>query len=159
MSGSLQAESGCTAVLRIQEPGPKPPVVIVHEWPSALRAHVVEVPAGCDVLLCVAAFVRHRRHGALVLGATGYVADVVLCKEPSPLKLWGTAMILGLAGCFFPPSASPAGVVVFLDRLQGAVLGGGLAEGGLVAAGPIVVMVAMFDQLPLLKGATEVDMG
>ncbi|KAM0917359.1 hypothetical protein ACQ4PT_009581 [Festuca glaucescens] len=104
------------------------------------------------MLSCVAAFARRGRRGALVLGATGRVADVVLCMEPSPLELRGTAAILGLAGCFFPPSASPAGVVVFLERLQGAVLGGGLAEGGLVAAWTIVVMVATFDRLPLLKG-------
>ncbi|CAM0880763.1 unnamed protein product [Alopecurus aequalis] len=137
--------------------GPKPPVVIAHECPSAMRAHVLEVPAGRDVLSCVAAFTRRERRGALVLGATGRVADAVLCREPSPLVLRGTAEILGLAGYFFPSSASPAGVAVFLSGPRGAVLGGGVAVGGLVAAGPVVVMVATFvaaafDRLPLVKG-------
>jgi hypothetical protein len=88
--------------------------------------------------------VRRGHRGALVLGASGHVTDVVLFKEPLLLELRGTAVILGLVGRFFPPSSSPAGVVVFLDRLRGVVLGGGLAEGGLVVAQTIVVMVATF---------------
>ncbi|XP_048562679.1 AT-hook motif nuclear-localized protein 16-like [Triticum urartu] len=136
--------------------GPKAPVVIAHECPSAMRAHVLEVPAGRDVLSCVAAFARRGRCGALVLGAAGHVADVVL-REPA-LVLRGTTEILSLAGCFFPsPSASAAGVAVFLAGPRGSVLGGAVAEGGLVAAGPVVVMVATFvaaaiDRLPLVKG-------
>jgi hypothetical protein len=103
--------------------------------------------------------VRRGHRGALVLGASGHVTDVVLFKEPLLLELRGTAVILGLVGRFFPPSSSPAGVVVFLDRLRGVVLGGGLAEGGLVAAGSIVVMVATFDRLSLLKGTAWPDTG
>jgi hypothetical protein len=117
-------------------------VVVVHERPSAMRAHVVEVPAGRDVLSCVA-----RGAGAVgrwFWARLGASQGVVLWKEPSPLELRGTTVILGLAGCFFLPSTSPVGVVMFLDRLRGAVLGGGLAEGGLVVAQPIVVMVATF---------------
>jgi predicted DNA-binding protein with PD1-like motif len=122
-----------------------------------MRAHVLEVPAGRDVLSCVAAFARRVRRGALVLGAAGRVVDAVLCRVPAPLVLRGTAEILGMAGCFFPNAASPAGVAVFLAGPRGGVLGGGVAEGGLVAAGPVVVMVATFvaatfDRLPLVKG-------
>ncbi|KAL6850272.1 hypothetical protein ACP4OV_020899 [Aristida adscensionis] len=138
------------------------PVVIAHECPSAMRAHVLEVPAGRDVLSCVAAFARRGRRGALVLGAAGRVADVVL-REPA-LVLRGTMEILSLAGCFFPPSpsaaSSAAGTAVFLAGPRGSVLGGGVAVGGLVAAGPVVVMVATFvaaalDRLPLVKGEEQ----
>jgi predicted DNA-binding protein with PD1-like motif len=137
----------------------KPPVVIAHECPSAMRAHVVEVPAGRDVLSCVSAFARRGRRGALVLGAAGHVTDVVL-REPA-LVLRGTMEILSLAGCFFPfpgpGSAAATGTAVFLAGPRGSVLGGGVALGGLVAAGPVVVMVATFvaaalDRLPLAKG-------
>ncbi|XP_062208270.1 AT-hook motif nuclear-localized protein 21-like [Phragmites australis] len=135
---------------------PKPPVVIAHECPSAMRAHILEVPAGRDVLSCVAAFARRGRRGALVLGAVGHVTDVVL-REPS-LVLRGTMEILSLAGCFFPsPSSAAAGTAVFLAGPRGSVLGGSVAVGGLVAAGPVVVMVATFvaaalDRLPPVKG-------
>uniref|UniRef100_A0A0E0JGB7 PPC domain-containing protein n=1 Tax=Oryza punctata TaxID=4537 RepID=A0A0E0JGB7_ORYPU len=148
--------------------GPKqPPVVIAHECPSAMRALVVEVPAGRDVVSCVAAVARRARCGALVLGASGRVADVVL-REPAALVLRGTMEILGLAGCFFP-SPSPvaeapggASAAVFLSGPRGSVLGGGVAPGGLVAAGPVVVMLATFvaaafDRLPLLKGEETVS--
>ena len=135
-----------------------PPVVIAqHECPSAMRAHVLEVPPGRDVLSCVSAFARRGRRGALVLGAAGSVADVVL-RDPAALVLRGTMEILGLAGCFFPfPSPGSAGTAVFLAGPRGTVLGGAVAPGGLVAAGPVVVVVATFvaaalDRLPLLRG-------
>ncbi|XP_039827020.1 AT-hook motif nuclear-localized protein 23-like [Panicum virgatum] len=122
-----------------------PPVVIAqHECPSAMRAHVLEVPPGRDVLSCVSAFARRGRRGALVLGAAGSVADVVL-RDPAALVLRGTMEILGLAGCFFPfPSPGSAGTAVFLAGPRGTVLGGAVAPGGLVAAGPVVVVVATF---------------
>ena len=64
-----------------------PPVVIAqHECPSAMRAHVLEVPPGRDVLSCVSAFARRGRRGALVLGAAGSVADVVL-RDPAAAAL------------------------------------------------------------------------
>ena len=141
-----------------------PPVVIAqHECPSAMRAHVLEVPPGRDVLSCVSAFARRGRRGALVLGAAGRVADVVL-RDPAAaaLVLRGTMEILGLAGCFFPfPSPGSAGTAVFLAGPRGTVLGGAVAPGGLVAAGPVVVVVATFvaaalDRLPLLKGEEPV---
>ncbi|RLN15386.1 AT-hook motif nuclear-localized protein 23-like [Panicum miliaceum] len=112
-----------------------PPVVIAqHECPSAMRARVLEVPPGRDVLSCVSAFARRGRRGALVLGAAGRVADVVL-RDPAALVLRGTMEILGLAGCFFPfPSPGSAGTAVFLAGPRGTVLGGAVAPGGLVAA-------------------------
>lgn len=137
----------------------KPPVVIAHECPSAMRAHLVEVPAGRDVLSCVSAFARRGRCGAMVLGAAGHVTDVVL-REPA-LVLRGTMEILSLSGCFFPfpgpGSVAATGTAVFMAGPRGSVLGGGVALGGLVAAGPVVVMVATFvaaalDRLPLAKG-------
>lgn len=151
----------CRPALCSPKSRPKPPVVIAHECPSAVRAHVLEVPAGRDVLSCVAAFARRRLCGALVLGAVGHVADVVL-REPA-LVLRGTMEILGLSGCFFPsPSAATAGAAVFLAGPRGSVLGGSVAAGGLVAAGPVVVMLATFvaaafDRLPLVKGEDSVS--
>jgi predicted DNA-binding protein with PD1-like motif len=144
-------------------PKPKPPVVIAaHECPSAMRAHVLEVAPGRDVLSCVSAFARRGRRGALVLGAAGHVADVVLGRDPAAagLVLRGTMEILSLAGCFFPFSAGTA--AVFLAGPRGAVLGGAVAPGGLVAAGPVVVVVATFvaaalDRLPLLLINKAVD--
>jgi hypothetical protein len=71
-----------------------------------------------------------------------------VAPAPSPLKLQGTAEILGLAGCFFPSSFSPAGVAVFLPVAgpRGTMLGDGLVasprEG--LWLGPVVVMVATF---------------
>ncbi|BAE95821.1 DNA-binding protein-like [Oryza sativa Japonica Group] len=148
-------------------PKPPPVAVIAHECPSAMRALVVEVPAGRDVVSCVAAVARRARRGALVLGASGRVADVVL-REPAAVVLRGTMEILGLAGCFFPsppphaaaegaPGGGGASAAVFLAGPRGGVLGGGVAPGGLVAAGPVVVVLATFvaaafDRLPLLKG-------
>jgi hypothetical protein len=41
--------------------GSKPPVVIAHECPSVMRAHVLEELDGRDVLLCVSAFTRRGR--------------------------------------------------------------------------------------------------
>ncbi|KAG2535767.1 hypothetical protein PVAP13_9NG137300 [Panicum virgatum] len=130
-----------------------PPVVIAqHECPSAMRAHVLEVPPGRDVLSCVSAFARRGRRGALVLGAAGSVADVVL-RDPAALVLRGTMEILGLAGCFFPfPSPGSAGTAVFLAGPRGTVLGGAVAPGGLVAAGPVVVVVATFVAAALDQG-------
>nr|CAB3471566.1 unnamed protein product [Digitaria exilis] len=131
-----------------------PPVVIAaHDCPSAMRAHVLEVPPGRDVLSCVSSFARRGRRGAVVLGAAGRVADVVLRRRE---VLRGSMEILGMAGCFFPfPRPSPA-TAVFLAGPRGTVLGGAVALGGLVAAGPVVVVVATFvaaalDRLPLIK--------
>jgi predicted DNA-binding protein with PD1-like motif len=125
------------------------PVVIAHECPSAMRAHVLEVPAGRDVLSCVAQFARRCRRGALVLGASGHVTDVVLRRDPGVLT-GGGMEILSLSGCFFPSSCS-AGTAVFLAGPRGSVLGGGVCR--VVAAGPVVVMLATFvaaalDRLP-----------
>ncbi|KAF0920831.1 hypothetical protein E2562_037299 [Oryza meyeriana var. granulata] len=164
--GMVTATDAATAAAdKLRRPcrgrGPKPPpVVIAHECPSAMRAMVVEVPAGRDVVSCVSAVARRARCGALVLGASGRVTDVVL-REPPALVLRGTMEILSLAGCFFPSpaagAADPGGAAVFLAGPRGSVLGGAVAAGGLVAAGPVVVILATFiaaafDRLPLLKG-------
>ncbi|KAL5227669.1 hypothetical protein ABZP36_015934 [Zizania latifolia] len=141
----------------------KPAVVIAHECPSAMRAHLVEVPAGRDVVLCVAVVACRARRGALVLGAYGHVANVVL-REPA-LVLRGTMEILSLSGCFFPSRSAAAmalGAAVFLAGPRGSALGSGVAAGGLVAAGPVVVMLATFvaasfDRLPLLKGVDSTN--
>jgi hypothetical protein len=99
-------------------------MVIAHECPSATRAHVLEVPAGRDVLSCVGQFVRRHRRGALVLGASGRVTDVVLRRDPPRALTGGRMKILSMSGCFFPSSYS-AGTAVFLAGPRGSVLSGG----------------------------------
>ncbi|TVU23098.1 hypothetical protein EJB05_32837, partial [Eragrostis curvula] len=130
----------------------RPVVMAAQECPSAMRAHVLEVPAGRDVLSCVAQFARRCRRGALVLGAAGHA---VVGRTPM--------QILSLVGCFFPgASAGAAGTAVFLAGPRGTVLGGAVAQlGGLVAAGPVVVMLATFvaaalDRLPLPPATVRV---
>ncbi|TVU23171.1 hypothetical protein EJB05_30205, partial [Eragrostis curvula] len=133
--------------------GVRPVVMAAHECPSAMRAHVLEVPAGRDVLSCVAQFARRCRRGALVLGAAGHA----VVGRSTPMQ------ILSLVGCFFPgASAGAAGTAVFLAGPRGTVLGGAVAQlGGLVAAGPVVVMLATFvaaalDRLPLPPATVRV---
>ncbi|XP_010916098.1 AT-hook motif nuclear-localized protein 16 [Elaeis guineensis] len=141
---------------------PKPPIVIARDIPTALRAHAMEVAAGCDISECIAGFARQRRRGVCVLGGSGCVTNVALRQPPTSappgafLTFHGRFEILSLLGCFFPPPVPPAaaaGLTVYLAGSQGQVVGGGVA-GALIAAGPVVVMAASFvtatfDRLPL----------
>ncbi|XP_037424858.1 AT-hook motif nuclear-localized protein 18-like [Triticum dicoccoides] len=135
---------------------PKPPVIITRDSASALRAHVLEVAAGCDVVDCVAAFARRRQVGVCVLSGTGAVANVSV-RQPggAVATLAGCFDILSLSGSFLPPPAPPSatGLTVYVSGGQGQVVGGTVA-GALVASGPVVIMAASFgnasyERLPL----------
>uniref|UniRef100_A0A453QKA9 PPC domain-containing protein n=1 Tax=Aegilops tauschii subsp. strangulata TaxID=200361 RepID=A0A453QKA9_AEGTS len=135
---------------------PKPPVIITRDSASALRAHVLEVAAGCDVVDCVAAFARRRQVGVCVLSGTGAVANVSV-RQPggAVATLAGCFDILSLSGSFLPPPAPPSatGLTVYVSGGQGQVVGGSVA-GALVASGPVVIMAASFgnasyERLPL----------
>ena len=135
---------------------PKPPVIITRDSASALRAHVLEVAAGCDVVDSVAAFARRRQVGVCVLSGTGAVTNVSV-RQPNAgvVSLAGSFDILSLSGSFLPPPAPPSatGLTVYVSGGQGQVVGGAVA-GALVAAGPVIIMAASFgnasyERLPL----------
>lgn len=137
----------------------KPPVIITRDSASALRAHVLEVAAGCDVVDSVAAFARRRQVGVCVLSGTGAVANVSI-RQPGAgpgavVSLVGRFDILSLNGSFLPPLDPPfaTGLTVYVSGGQGQVVGGTVA-GALVASGPVVIMAASFgnasyERLPL----------
>ncbi|XP_066325961.1 AT-hook motif nuclear-localized protein 23-like [Miscanthus floridulus] len=143
---------------------PKPPVIITRESANALRAHILEVAAGCDVFEALTAYARRRQRGVCVLSAAGTVANVTLRQpqssqtgpaSPAVATLHGRFEILSLAGSFLPPPAPPGAtsLAAFLAGGQGQVVGGSVA-GALIAAGPVVVVAASFsnvayERLPL----------
>jgi len=146
---------------------PKPPVIITRESANALRAHILEVAAGCDVFEALTAYARRRQRGICVLSAAGTVTNVTLRQpqsaqtgptSPVVATLHGRFEILSLAGSFLPPPAPPGATSLsaFLAGGQGQVVGGSVA-GALVAAGPVVVVAASFsnvayERLPLEEG-------
>ncbi|TVU42925.1 hypothetical protein EJB05_09350, partial [Eragrostis curvula] len=153
---------------------PKPPVIITRESANALRAHILEVAAGCDVFEALTAYARRRQRGVCVLSAAGTVANVTLRQpqssqtgpaSPAVATLHGRFEILSLAGSFLPPPAPPGAtsLAAFLGGGQGQVVGGSVA-GALIAAGPVVVVAASFsnvayERLPLEEGDEMVPQG
>ncbi|ERN09314.1 hypothetical protein AMTRI_Chr13g82780 [Amborella trichopoda] len=127
---------------------PKPPVIITRESANTLRAHILEVGAGCDVGECVATYARRRQRGVCILSGTGAVTNVSL-RQPAAagaiVTLHGRFEILSLSGSFLPPPAPPGAtsLTVFLAGGQGQVVGGSVV-GALVAAGPVIVIAASF---------------
>ncbi|KAL6861553.1 hypothetical protein ACP4OV_017253 [Aristida adscensionis] len=138
---------------------PKPPVIITRDSASALRAHVLEVAAGCDVVESVAGFARRRQVGVCVLSGAGAVGNIAL-RQPGAgpgavVSLAGRFEILSLCGSFLPPPAPPSatGLTVYVSGGQGQVVGGAVA-GPLIATGPVVIVAACFgnaayERLPL----------
>ncbi|KAL0913342.1 hypothetical protein M5K25_016794 [Dendrobium thyrsiflorum] len=137
---------------------PKPPVIITRESANTLRAHILEIGAGCDVFDCVATYARRRQRGICVLSGSGTVTKVSL-RQPSSsgavVALHGRFEILSLSGSFLPPPAPPGAtsLSIFLAGGQGQVVGGNVV-GELFAAGPVIVIAASFtnvayERLPL----------
>ncbi|KAG8093995.1 hypothetical protein GUJ93_ZPchr0012g19991 [Zizania palustris] len=138
---------------------PKPPVIITRDSASALRAHVLEVASGCDVVDSVASFARRRQVGVCVLSGTGSVTNVSI-RQPgvgpgAVFSLAGRFDILSLSGSFLPAPAPPSatGLTVYVSGGQGQLVGGTVA-GPLIAVGPVVIMAASFgnaayERLPL----------
>ncbi|KAJ3692570.1 hypothetical protein LUZ60_011665 [Juncus effusus] len=149
---------------------PKPPVIITRESANALRAHILEVGAGCDVFSALSAYARRRQRGVCVLSAAGSVTDVTI-RQPSSVTspgapvaaLQGRFEILSLSGSFLPPPAPPGAtsLAAFLAGGQGQVVGGAVA-GPLIAVGPVVIVAASFtnvayERLPLEEAEEEVQ--
>ncbi|XP_042448044.1 AT-hook motif nuclear-localized protein 18-like [Zingiber officinale] len=136
---------------------PKPPVVITRESTNAMRAHVMEVAAGNDVLESVIEYARRRQVGVTVVSGTGAVVGATV---RSPLggivpSLRGRFKIVSLSGSILPPSSLPAAswMTVYLADGQGQVVGGRVV-GPMVAAETVMLMVlsfsnATYEQLPL----------
>uniref|UniRef100_A0A0C9RQJ6 AT-hook motif nuclear-localized protein n=1 Tax=Wollemia nobilis TaxID=56998 RepID=A0A0C9RQJ6_9CONI len=152
---------------------PKPPIVITRDSPNALKAHVLEVSNGCDVVDSVSTFSRRRQRGIYILSGSGTVANVSLRQPAAPgavVTLHGRFEILSLSGAFLPPPAPPGvtGLTVYLAGGQGQVVGGSVV-GALVASGPVVIIAASFgnaafERLPLEEddpqpGAPPLQMG
>ncbi|XP_065017668.1 AT-hook motif nuclear-localized protein 23-like [Musa acuminata AAA Group] len=137
---------------------PKPPVIITQESANTLRAHILEVGAGCDIVECIATYARRRLRGICVLSGSGTVSNVTV-RQPSTagsvVTLHGHFEILSLSGSFLPPPAPPGAtsLTIFLAGGQGQVVGGNVV-GTLFAAGPVIVIAASFtnvayERLPL----------
>lgn len=141
---------------------PKPPVVITREaepQAAAMRPHVLEIPAGHDVVSSLGMFARRRGLGLCVLSGTGAVTNVAL-RQPPPaaaasICFHGRFEILSLSATFLPPMAADAvaakvsggggEVSISLAGPQGQVVGGTVA-GPLMAAGTVVVVAAAFSE-------------
>ncbi|KAL5727970.1 AT-hook motif nuclear-localized protein 22 [Ranunculus cassubicifolius] len=162
MSGMSGGEGEITRRPRGRPAGsknkPKPPIIITRDSANALRAHVMEIGNGCDVVESVSAFARRRQRGICILSGSGTVTNVTLRQPAAPgaiVTLHGRFEILSLSGSFLPPPAPPSatGLTIYLAGGQGQVVGGSVV-GQLLASGPVVIMAASFgnaayERLPL----------
>lgn len=150
---------------------PRPPPVVTRdvEPVSAMRPHVLEVPAGGDVSRALAGFARRRGVGICVLAGTGAVADVSLrhpsYSSPSPagvVVFRGRYEIVSISATFLAPSMSPAvprvvrDLSVSLAGPHGQIVGGAV-EGPLVAATTVVVLAAAFADVTFHRLPLEDD--
>ncbi|KAF3794699.1 AT-hook motif nuclear-localized protein 17 [Nymphaea thermarum] len=138
---------------------PKPPIVITRDAENAMRPHVLELAAGCDVVESVARFAQRHHLGLCVISGRGTVANVSLHNSTavassgrSPagtITFHGRFDILSLSGTYLlpsSPSSPPASssFTISLAGAQGQVVGGTVA-GSLVAASPVVLIAAAFN--------------
>ncbi|KAG0458691.1 hypothetical protein HPP92_021819 [Vanilla planifolia] len=145
---------------------PKPSVIITRESANVLRAHILEISGGCDILHCMAAYAQRRQRGIYVLSCSGAVTNVTL-RQPSSssgvLALHGRFELLSFSGSFLPPPAPPGAtsLSVFLSGGQGQVVGGNVV-GALFAAGPVIVIATSFanvayERLPLEEESAQLQ--
>ncbi|CAI9762980.1 unnamed protein product [Fraxinus pennsylvanica] len=138
---------------------PKPPTIVTRDNPNALRAHVLEVSAGCDIVENVSVYARRRGRGVCILSGSGTVSNVTLRQPAAPtgnvMTLHGRFELLLLSGTVLPPPAPPGagGLSIFLSGGQGQMVGGSVV-GPLIASGPVVLVAtsfanAVFERLPL----------
>ncbi|KAM0948985.1 putative AT-hook motif nuclear-localized protein 15-29 [Dioscorea sansibarensis] len=139
---------------------PKPPVIITRDAdpPTSMRAHVIEISAGHDLVEAIADFSRRRDIGVCVLAGSGAVSNVTLRQPPPPtlqpppagpsatVVFRGRFEILSLSATVFPPAtpalAAPA-LSVSLAGPHGQIVGG-IVAGPLMAAGTVVLVAAGF---------------
>ncbi|CAF1871731.1 BnaC04g48590D [Brassica napus] len=137
---------------------PKPPIIVTQDSPNSLRAHALEISSRNDICETLSDFARRKQRGICILSANGCVTNVTLRQPASSgaiVTLHEHFEILSLLGSILPPP-SPVGITgltIYLAGPQGQVVGGGVV-GGLIASGPVVLMVAsfmnaVFDSLPL----------
>ncbi|KAJ8749339.1 hypothetical protein K2173_018824 [Erythroxylum novogranatense] len=137
---------------------PKLPIIVTRDSANALRAHAMEVGAGCDISESLLIFAKRKQRGIYVLSGSGSVTNVSLRQPASSgatVTLHGRFEILSLVGSILPPPALPGitGLTIYLAGSQGQVVGGGVV-GSLIASGSVVIMAASFmnatfDRLPL----------
>lgn len=172
--GGAEGGSGTVEVARKprgRPPGsknkPKPPIIITRDNENAMRPHILEVAAGCDIGESVLHFVQRRQMGLCVMSGSGTVASVVLRRPtvpPSqPLKFRGQLEILSLSGMYLPApssysSSSPStgGLTLSLAGSQGQVVGGSVM-GEFIAAGPVTIIAASFTNPSYHRLPAEVD--
>ncbi|XP_022895389.1 AT-hook motif nuclear-localized protein 25-like, partial [Olea europaea var. sylvestris] len=63
---------------------PKPPTIVTRDAPNALRAHILEVSAGSDIVENVSVYARRRGRGVCVLSGSGTVSNVTLRQPAAP---------------------------------------------------------------------------
>ncbi|KAL1815860.1 hypothetical protein DCAR_0520195 [Daucus carota subsp. sativus] len=147
---------------------PKPPTVVTRDSPDALRSHVLEVPAGADIMESLNNYATQRGRGVCVLYGRGMVSNVTIREPASSVATFhGAFEILSLTGVLLPLPAPPGigGLSVLLRGREGRVLGGHVV-GPLTATGTVVVMAASFgnavyERLTLdgQRGAAQGDSG
>ncbi|XP_042450602.1 AT-hook motif nuclear-localized protein 18-like [Zingiber officinale] len=136
---------------------PKPPVVITRDSAHAVRAHVMEVAAGHDIVESVAEFARRRQVGVSLISGRGTVSDVTVSGPAGVvMPLRGRFDIVSLSGLVLPSSSLPAAswLTVYLGSVQGQLVGGSVV-GPMVAATPVMIMASSFgnaayERLPLM---------
>lgn len=172
--GGAEGGSGTVEVARKprgRPPGsknkPKPPIIITRDNENAMRPHILEVSAGCDIGESVLQFVQRRQMGLCVMSGSGTVASVILRRPtipPSqPLKFCGQLEILSLSGMYLPApssysssSSSTGGLTISLAGSQGQVVGGSVI-GEFIAAGPVTIIAASFTNPSYHRLPAEVD--
>ncbi|XAR60308.1 hypothetical protein NMG60_11033625 [Bertholletia excelsa] len=136
---------------------PKPPVVLSRETDfAAMKAMVLEVSPGCDVVENVVQFARRQHLGVSIISGCGSVSSVTLLHPAThapTLALHGPFNILSITGSVLlgmlpmpssPSFPSPAcSFGVSLAGQQGQVFGG-VVGGKVVAASKVVLVVATF---------------
>lgn len=172
--GGAEGGSGTVEVARKprgRPPGsknkPKPPIIITRDNENAMRPHVLEITAGCDVAESVLQFVRRKQIGLCVMSGSGTVASVTL-RQPTvpgaPLTFRGRLEILSLSGMYVPapaassssPSSLSGGLTISLAGAQGQVVGGSVA-GELTAAGPVTIIASSFTNPSYHRLPAELD--
>ncbi|KAL0671758.1 hypothetical protein Bca4012_034462 [Brassica carinata] len=132
---------------------PKPPIIVTQDSPNSLRAHALEISSRNDICETLSDFARRKQRGICILSANGCVTNVTLRQPASSgaiVTLHEHFEILSLLGSILPPP-SPVGITgltIYLAGPQGQVVGGGVV-GGLIASGPVVLMVASFMMMKL----------
>ncbi|KAM2508025.1 hypothetical protein FF1_030206 [Malus domestica] len=83
---------------------PKPPIVITKDSGSAMKAVVLEISAGSDVVETIVQYARRRQVGISVLSGSGAVLNVKLRHPAGPhepsLSLQGPFNLLSLSGSY-----------------------------------------------------------